>query len=151
MRDLLHLLFEYRRLLTKAEAFAGSLRPGAQKRLVALEGLFGREPEDDGKSARRHARCAVSVPATVKVGGHVQPVKVVNIGGGGVCVTPAPNLKAGDTAFLRVVGEDETEIFQYQVRAGWSWRNDTESQMGMPFVGPPRVLSGQSQRADSVY
>jgi hypothetical protein len=151
MRDLLQLLFEYRRLSAKAEAFAGSLRPGGSKRLAALEKLFGKEPDGESKTGRRHARCSVSVPATVKIDGHVQPVKLVNIGGGGVCVSPAPNLKSGDTALLRIVGEDETEVFQYQVRAGWSWRSNTESQMGMPFVGPPRVLSGSSQRADSVY
>jgi hypothetical protein len=151
MSDLLQLVFEYRRLVAKADAFAGSLRPGAQKRLAALEKLFGQEPDDESSSKRRHARCAVSVPATVKIDGHVHPVKLLNIGGGGVCISPAPNLRSGETALLRIVGEDETEVFQYQVRAGWSWRSETESQMGMPFVGPPRVLSPQSQRADSVY
>lgn len=152
LKDLLQLVFEYRRLSARAEAFAGTLRPGAQKRLTALEKLFGQEPgSQTSRQPRRHARCNVSLPATIKINGNVQPVQVVNMGGGGVCVTPAPKLKAGESASLRIVSNDERTVFQYQVRGGWSWRDDNQSQMGLPFVGAPRELSRQRQRAGSAY
>jgi hypothetical protein len=152
LRDLLPLLFEYRRLSALAEAFAGTLRPGAQRRLTALEKLFGEEPGSQKSShPRRHARCEVSLPATIKINGNVQPVQVVNIGGGGVCVSPAPKLKAGESACLRIVSNDEHTVFQYQVEGGWSWRDDNESQMGLPFIGAPRELPKQRQRAGSAY
>jgi hypothetical protein len=150
MRDLLQLVYEYRRLDARAAAIAGTLRPLAQKRLTALEKLFGQEPgSDDDQSPRRHARCEVNLPATIKINGNVQPVKLVNIGGGGVCVSPAPKLKEGETALLRVVASDSKTVFQYQVKGGWTWRAETQSQMGLPFVGAPRELPWQTQRATS--
>lgn len=141
MRDLLHLIFEYRRLLAKADLVAGSLRPKAAERLAALEKLFGKEPNlsgDEGK--RRHARCQIQASATIRVDGRVQPVHIVNLGGGGVCVSPAPNLRAGQTALLRILSEDKSRVYQYQVRASWTERGEVGSQMGMPFVGIPREV-----------
>jgi hypothetical protein len=135
-------VYEYRRLSARAAAFAGSLRPGAAQRLAALENLFGQEPGgQESESPRRHARCEISIPATLKINGNVLPVKVVNMGGGGVCVSPAPMLKRGETALLRIVSHDSKCVFQYQVRGGWTWRADGESQMGLPFVGAPRALA----------
>ena len=147
MRELLQLVYEYRRLDARAAAYAGPLRPMAQKRLSALEKLFGQEPD----SPRRHARCDISLPATIKINGNVQPVQLVNIGGGGVCVSPAPKLREGEAAVLRVVASDAKTVYQYQVKGGWTWRDEGQSQMGLPFVGAPRELSWQSQRANSSY
>lgn len=141
-------MYEYRRLSARAEAFAGTLRPGAQKRLSALEKLFGQEPGSYASDhPRQHARCDINVPATIKINGNIQPVQLVNMGGGGVCVSPAPKLKEGETALLRIVASDARTVFQYQVKGGWTWRNENESQMGLPFVGPPRELRSQSQLA----
>ena len=148
MRDLLQLVYEYRRLNARAEAVAGALRPIAQKRLSALEKLFGKEP---GNSDRRHARCEVNLPATIKINGNLQPVHLVNIGGGGVCVKPAPKLREGQRAVLRVVASDAKTIFQYQVKGGWTWRDESQSQMGLPFVGAPRELSWRSLEANNSY
>ncbi len=149
MRDLLHLIFEYRRLLARAET-AACLRPASQRRLVALEKLFGKEPNtvDESASAnRRHARCEIQAPATIRLEGRVQPVNVVNLGGGGVCVSPAPNVPQGTTALLRILSEDKTRVYQYQVRASWSTRSNGESHMGMPFVGIPREVPIEDDRA----
>ncbi len=146
MRDLLEMVFEYRRLLARAEATNGNLSPQTQDRLRALENLFGQEPAESGARPRRHARCDVRRPATLKVGDRVQPVSVVNLGGGGVCVSPAPNLGAGETAVLRVVGEDQRTVYHYPLRANWASRDEQTSQMGMPFVGRPRALDRPVRR-----
>lgn len=141
MSNLLQLVFEYRRLLAKSDAIAGSLRPPASRRLKALEKLFGKEPAQAGSDrARRFARCELRLPATVRVNDRVQPVSLVNLGGGGVCVSPAPNLQAGEIALLRIVAEDQSKVYQYQVRQCWASHTGTASQMGMPFVGIPRTL-----------
>ncbi len=152
MRDLLQLVYEYRRLCARAEAFAGKLPPQAETRLAALEKLFGEEPASaQASQPRRHARCDLNIPATIKIDGNVQPVKVVNLGGGGVCVSPAPNLKPGQRALLRIVGGDACSVFQYQVKGGWTFREEQDSHMGLPFVGAPVELSKPSQRPGSAY
>lgn len=144
MRDLLELVFEYRRLLAKSEAIAGSLKPKSAKRLVALEMLFGQEPKAGSVHRRRHARCDIRRPATLRVQGRVQSVSLVNLGGGGVCISPAPNVMAGETALLRIVADDQNTVYQYQVRANWATRGEKDSYMGMPFVGIPRLLDANS-------
>ncbi len=152
MRDLLELVFEYRRLLARSEAMAGSLKPRSSERLAALEKLFGQEPNSNAVHPRRHARCDIRRPATLRVGDRVQAVSLVNLGGGGVCITPAPNVRTGDTALLRIVADDQSTIYQYQVRANWSTQGDEDSCMGMPFVGIPRVIESNStapRRADT--
>jgi len=152
MRDLLELVFEYRRLLARSEAIAGSLKPHNSKRLAALEKLFGQEPNVRGEHPRRHARCDVRRPATLRVGDRVQSVSLVNLGGGGVCITPAPNVQTGETALLRIVADDQSTVYQYQVRANWSTGGEQDSCMGMPFVGIPRVIESHptgSRRADT--
>ncbi len=152
MKDLLQLVYEYRRLSARAEAYAGSLKPRAETRLAALEKLFGQEPGcEETTPPRRHARCELSVPATIKIDGNVQPVQLINMGGGGVCVSPAPKLKNGQTALLRIVASDTRRVFQYQVKCGWTCRSEIASQMGLPFVGPPVEVSGSSQRPGSAY
>jgi hypothetical protein len=141
MRDVLHLVYEYRRLLARQDK--NTLGPRAFERLQALERLFGSEParreRPDGK--RQHARCDVNFPATIRArGGRVQPVNVVSMGGGGVRVTPAPALRPGDEAVIRIVGEDD-RLYQYGVKVGWVQRDSESSAMGMPFVGVPREVS----------
>jgi hypothetical protein len=140
MRDLLELVFEYRRLLARSEAIAGSLKPHNSQRLAALEKLFGQEPDSNATYPRRHARCDIRRPATLRVGDRAQAVSLVNVGGGGVCITPAPNVKAGETALLRIVADDQNTVYQYRVRANWSTGGAQDSCMGMPFVGIPRVI-----------
>lgn len=153
MKDLLALVFEYRRLLARSEVTAGALKPRSSQRLDALEKLFGQEPNANNKPHdRRHARCDIRRPATVRVGDRVQSVSLVNLGGGGVCICPAPNVKSGETALLRIVADDQSTIYQYQVRANWSKYGDEDSCMGMPFVGIPRVIESTSpgpSRADT--
>jgi len=140
MRDLLNLVFEYRSLLARRDMFANN----AESRLDALARLFG---PNDSSTRRRHARCDVRVPASVRVRGRTQPVNVVNLGGGGLCVEPAPQVKPGDKAVIRIVSPDQSRIYQFQVQTSWVKRSGSRTAAGMPFIGVPRALplTGQIQ------
>ena len=78
------------------------------------------------------------MPATLRMGRHVEQVDVVNIGGGGVCVEPAPLLRKGQRATIRVVSLEQGTAYHYPVEAGWARRTGHGSAMGMGFVGTPR-------------
>ena len=143
MSDLLELVYEYRSLLAK-EAQEDALEAAASQRLQALSRLFGSEPSQaDAEGSvrrRRHARCDLEVSATLKIGEDVHPVAVINVGGGGLCVSPAPELSSGKNATISIVSDDCCKIYQYEVRAGWVQRSRGRSSMGMPFVGAPRAM-----------
>lgn len=144
MGDVMHLVYEYRRLLAHRELSGGRLDRRHTERLAALHRLFGREPEDtDGigpHGRRRHARCEVGIPATLVMGRRVLAVEVVDIGGGGVRIAPAPPLRPGERARLRIPSPDHARVvYEHVVEATWSSRGD-DSAMGMPFIGVPRQL-----------
>lgn len=146
MADLLDLIYQYRRLLVRQEILGNAFGEDGQERLANLEKLFGKDPEDTGAVklglpyTRRHARCDVKFPATVQMGRRVHPVDVVNLGGGGLRVEPAPPLRQGERAVVRIVSMDSGAVYQYPVEASWTDRGPGSSAMGMPFVGAPRVL-----------
>lgn len=142
MTDLLELIFEYRRLLARRDLMGGSLSREAEERLLGLERLFGSDPDDRRHSSRRrHARCEMRVPATIKVGNRVEPVDIVDVGGGGVRVEPAPMLRAGEKAHIRIVSLERNAMYVYQVEAKWALRSASRSTMGLPFVGAPKQLT----------
>ena len=143
MRNLLDLVFEYRSLLSNAEEF-GDLAPQESERLDALEKLFGQEPGErlaNPKARhRKHARCETSMPATVRVRGRTHYAELRNLGGGGICISPAPQMELGEIATLHLVNEDTQREFFYQVQASWSHGRGLDSCMGMPFIGKPDAL-----------
>jgi len=143
--NLVHLVYEYRRLLARKELTGGDLSQGSERRLASLEKLFGQEPDENSETEglaykRRHARCDVKVPATIKMGRYVQAVNVTSLGGGGVRIEPAPSLRRGEQAVVRIVSLDTGSIYHYPVTAGWSERSPSQSAMGLGFVGAPRQL-----------
>lgn len=142
MKDVIDLIFEYRRLLARRDLMAAPLSDQAMARLSALDRLFagGAAANDEGSGRRRHARVDVSVPATVRVEGRVHAVNIINIGGGGLCIEPAPQMQRGDRAVIRIVSGDNERIYQYEVEATWIDRTPERSAIGMPFVGIPREL-----------
>jgi hypothetical protein len=141
MSDLLDLVYEYRRLLARRDVNGGRMSESIERRLLGLERLFGADPDDLGhRSRRRHARCEVRLPATIKIGDRVEPVDVVDIGGGGLRVEPAPMLKPGGRAQIRIVSHDTGRVYFYQVEAKWVARDASRSTMGLPFVGAPRQM-----------
>lgn len=144
--NLIHLVYEYRRLLARRELMDGQLSRSSALRLDALERLFGREPSDVATEMgllhrRRHARCEVRLPATIKLGARVQAVDITSLGGGGLRVEPAPPLRPGERAVVRIVSLDTGSIYHYPVIAGWSQRSRSTSSMGLCFAGVPRQLS----------
>src|SRR5262245_11211171 len=114
MKDVMDLIFEYRRLLARRDLTGQELSDQARARLAPLERLCsgGAAANDEGSGRRRHARVEVSVPATVRVEGRVHAVNIVNIGGGGICVEPAPQIKHGERAIVRIVSGDSERIYQ---------------------------------------
>jgi len=135
--DVLQFVYEYRKLLARKGMLNQRLDGASAERLTALEKLFAPGP-DDGPHHRRYARCPVSLRATVKAGGRVQPVLIVNVGGGGLCVSPAPSLRSGERAVVRVFDPTSRSTYHYPVHASWV-RSGAQgpSFMGMPFVGAP--------------
>jgi len=142
--DLLSMLYEYRKLAARDELLGDRLPACDQRRLEALDRLFAADPDDTnpsircGQPRRRHARADVDIPATVTVQGRPERVRIINVGGGGVCVEPAPPLRAGEHAVIRVfIGGRE---YHYPVCARWARTTANGSTMGMPFTGPPLRL-----------
>jgi hypothetical protein len=133
LTEVLHHLYEYRRLLARSELLGAKLDAASRARLEALAKLFAPGPSEPRR--RKHSRCDVDVSATVKAGGRVHAVHIVNVGGGGMCVAPAPQLRPGERAIVRVISP-LAEI-HYPVQAQWVHRTETGSAMGMPFVGAP--------------
>jgi|GEM_PF-3333318 len=145
MTSLVHLVYQYRRLLARQELMGGQLSRSSERRLQALDKLFGEEPDEQTEAMglarrRRHARCEVRVPATIKMGGQVQAVNVTSLGGGGVRVEPAPSLRRGERAVVRIVSLETGSIYHYPVTAGWAERSRSQSAMGMGFAGVPRQM-----------
>jgi hypothetical protein len=82
----------------------------------------------------------VRLPATIQIGKRVEPVDVVDLGGGGVRVEPAPVLAPGQCATIRIVSVETGCMYVYTVEAKWCDRSASRSTMGMPFVGTPKQL-----------
>lgn len=136
MRDLLHLVYEYRQLVARD----GELPERARERLDALDRLFGSEPgaaEVTGP-LRRHARCDVEVAAVLTAAGTEYQVTVVNVGGGGLCIERAPELEAGQRAVIRLLADGC--LYEYPVEIRWSAAAEGGALMGLPFRGAPRKL-----------
>jgi len=135
--DLLQLIYEYRRLIARRELMGGSLSRASEQRLLGLERLFGQDPDDRrGHRRRRHARCEVRLPAVLQSGERIHRVDITSLGGGGLRVTPVPELAAGERAVIRVVSLDTGMIYLYPVVAKWV----AGAAMGMPFIGAPRQV-----------
>lgn len=138
MADILELVYEYRRLLARRQLTAGVLSHRAEQRLLGLERLFGRDPDDRKRDFRRqHARCEVRLHATIQIGTSIEPVDVVDLGGGGLRIEPAPMMSPGQCATIRIVSPETGRMYLYTVEAKWCDRSASRSTMGMPFVGAP--------------
>ncbi len=141
MGDVLKHVYEYRKLLARSALLGPKLDDDSRERLDALERLFAADDSERTVHRRKHARCEVNVRATVKAGGRIQTVNVVNVGGGGMCVQPAPQLRPGERAVVRIVSRESGAEYHYPVQAQWVHRSDTSSSMGLPFVGVPLHVS----------
>jgi len=140
-QEILHSVYEYRKLLSQQQLLGDQLAAPARRRLADLEDrLADGAPVVPGAPRRRFARASTQIVATVKAGGRVHPVQIVNVGGGGMCVEPAPALRGGERAVVRVVSGETGCEYQYPVEARWVHRSGRASLMGLPFVGAPLLL-----------
>ena len=139
--DLLHSVYEYRKLLSREQLLGGRMDATERMRLGDLEHQLSTDsPARPDAPRRRYVRSELHLSAMVKAGGRVHTVEVVNLGGGGLCVAPAPNLRGGERAVVRIVLHESGREYQYPVQAGWVVRGGPKSAMGLPFVGAPLLL-----------
>lgn len=156
MSDLLKAVYDYRNLLSRRDLLRMRLSAEEVARLDALEKLFEWRPEEGGPTSlplalrRRFARCDVRVPASVKAGSTVQPVVVVNLGGGGVVVEPAPSLKRGELTVLKIRVTSIGREFQFPCQAKWLAGGLNQSAMGLQFIGVPIELRYGVGRSEDV-
>lgn len=146
MGELFELVFEYRGLLAARRADESALSLPERQRLDALHLLLGREPVEAGETSegdlgrRRHARCEVHLSADLRVKGHVMPVDVVNLGGGGVCVIASEPLDRGARAALRLRTPEKGQVWECIARAAWVSQDGERTLAGLRFVGAPVAL-----------
>jgi hypothetical protein len=145
MIDLIHFVYEYRKLLARRDLLGARLDPDGRERLEALERLFA-PGEEEARShrvhRRRYARCDLDLRATIKMAGRVHVVRVVNLGGGGMCVTPAADLRGGDRGVVRIITA-AGRAYHYPVQAKWLRTTGSSTIMGLPFIGVPLQVSSQ--------
>lgn len=136
--DLLRRVYEYQRLLAQASLFGGRFGRASRERLEQLERELGAGAETIPSGPRRRfARASVDIRATLKAGGRVHPVEVVDFGGGGLCIKPAPTLQSGERAVVKLTSAETGESYAYPVEARWTRRSGRTSTMGLPFIGVP--------------
>lgn len=146
MHDLIELVFEYRQLLARRKAEGPGLAAPVRHRLDALHRLLGREPflgHPDGSGTftrRRHARCDVEAPASLRLGDEVVAIELVNLGAGGVCAVTPGALEVGQRGALRLVSPDSGRIFECVAQVSWSSVDDEQHLVGLRFLGAPRAV-----------
>ena len=144
MGELFELVFEYRSLLARHDASAGSLNLPERRRLDALGRLLGCEPpaawtgegDADGAPGRRsHARCDVRLEATLRTGAVLVRVEVVNLGAGGVCVVSSEPLPLHTRGALRIRTPERQQVHECLARVAWASGDGIMA--GLRFVGAP--------------
>lgn len=150
MHDLFELVFEYRQLLVRRKVEGTGLAPPVRHRLDALHRLLGREPllghpEGSGSfSRRRHARCDVEAPASLRLGDEVVAIELSNLGAGGVCAVTPVALEVGQRGALRLVSPDSRRIYECVAQVSWTSASDEQHLVGLRFVGAPREVGPAS-------
>jgi hypothetical protein len=134
MDDILRLVCELRALHGRRENGV-PLDNAQHRRLDALERLFVATPEDDtpGPERRRWARLDVEIPAVVESRGLAHAVTIVKLGGGGLEIRPAIDVRRGEPAIVRVAEGLPREV-RLQARAVWQ----NPAAIGLQFFGVPR-------------
>ena len=150
MHDLFELVFEYRQLLARRKVEGTGLAPPVRHRLDALHRLLGREPflghpEGSGSfTRRRHARCDVEAPASLRLGHEVVALELSNLGAGGVCAVTPVALEVGQRGALRLVSPDSGRVYECVAEVSWSSTDDEQHLVGLRFRGAPREVAPAS-------
>jgi len=153
---ILRLVYEYRNLLGRRDIVHMPLGDEERHELAELEQRFLWTGEATNVALpmalrRRFLRMNVRLTATMKVGREFTPVSIIDIGGGGLMVEPAPRLQVGDLTVVKV--QDPTIGREYHLPAQVAWRQvrPKTSRMGLAFFGIPielRYGGGRSGLAD---
>jgi hypothetical protein len=86
-------------------------------------------------------------PAAIKVGAEFVETVLLDIGGGGLAVTPPPQLRIGDVTVLKIADPPVGREYHLPLQVAWLLGN----RMGLAFFGIPIALrfgGGRSGLAD---
>jgi hypothetical protein len=141
MGVLLRHVCEYRLLRGRRELLRNPLDRGESQRLDMLEHLFGlgedaSSPTPPTQGRRRFTRADVEIVATVSVGEEDVPIRILNLGGGGVMIAPAPDLHRGDLTILKIA-DDIDGSYRLPAQVVWVAPVPDGLALGLAFVGLP--------------
>lgn len=142
MGTALDLVYQYRQLSAKCEAGAG-LDMDEIEVLNTIEALFdrdrgGRVPGQDNR--REFVREDVDVSAMVRGHDLADPVRVVNLGPGGLVCEDAPFILTGES--IEIVIDDAELNLSYRFKGVVTWvaTADAGCSFGIRFVGMPLLV-----------
>jgi hypothetical protein len=146
--DLVAHLYEYRTLIGCRDELHEALSGAERERLDALERLFHwRAP--DGTDVlpslvrRRMARCDVDITASILVGARRSAAVIVNLGGDGLALDPAPRLAAGVHAVVVVEDEGDGREYRFPIEIRWCRSYRQHAALGARFRGVPVEIRRQ--------
>jgi hypothetical protein len=142
MRNILKHICDYRTLRARRDLLRQTLPPDDVHRLEALELLFALDPTELRSQAlardrRRYMRLDVRIRARLGSGVKNTETTIVNIGGGGLVVSPAPPLRRGELAVIRISDRETHREYHLPVQAVWKSIQRGETVLGLTFVGMP--------------
>jgi hypothetical protein len=142
LRNILKHICDYRTLRARRDLMRQTLPPDDVHRLEALELLFAFDPTELRNQAlardrRRYMRLDVRIKATLAAGVRDTETRIINIGGGGLVVSPAPPLRKGELAVIRIKDRESHREYHLPVQAVWKAMMHDEVALGLTFVGMP--------------
>jgi hypothetical protein len=142
MRNILKHICDYRTLRARRDLLRQTLPADDVHRLEALELLFAFEPSELRSKAlardrRRYMRLDVRIKARLGAGVKDIETTVVNIGGGGLVVSPAPSMRRGELAVIRISDRETHRQYHLPVQAIWTSVVKGVTVLGLTFVGMP--------------
>ena len=142
MRNILKHICDYRTLRARRDLLRQTLPPDDVHRLEALELLFAFDPTEVRSQAlvrdrRRHMRLDVAIKATLAAGVRDTDTRIINIGGGGLVVSPAPAIRRGELAVIRIKDRESHREYHLPVQVVWKAMVGREPALGLCFVGMP--------------
>jgi PilZ domain-containing protein len=142
MRNILKHICDYRTLRARRDLLRQVLPPDDLHRLEALELLFAFDPGELGHQAlardrRRYMRLDVRIRAKLGAGVKHLETTIINIGGGGLVVSPGPSMRRGELTVIRIADRETHRQYQLPVQAVWKSIVKGETVLGLTFVGMP--------------
>jgi hypothetical protein len=146
MGTALELVYQYRQLSGKCESGAG-LDVDEIEVLITIEALFDRrgraavdDDEDLWSCRREFSRERVDLRGMLRSARLADPVRISDLGPGGLVCRGAPWAKAGES--VEIVIDDRELSLSYRFKGVVSWSRDGEdgAVLGLTFVGLPLLV-----------